>query len=54
VFRVAFVGLVTAIIFGVLGMIPVIGPVFLVVATIGITVAGVCFIIGLIKALFWF
>lgn len=52
-FRTAFIGIIAAIIFGLLSVLPIIGTAFAVVATISIALAGILFVVGLIKLLFF-
>lgn len=52
-FRAVFIGIVAAIVFGLLGLLPVIGPVFLTVSVISISLAGILLVAGLIKLLFF-
>lgn len=52
-FRAMFVGIVAAIVFGLLGFLPVIGPVFLTVSIVSISAAGILLVAGLIKLLFF-
>ena len=52
-FRLCLIGIIAAIIFGLMSFLPVIGIVFSILAVISIVVAGLSLIIGLIKLLFF-
>ena len=52
-FRLCFVGLVAGLILGLMSFLPIVGVVFEVLAVISLVVAGLSFIIGLIKILFF-
>lgn len=52
-FRLCLIGIVAAIVFGLMSFLPVIGVVFKVLAIIGVVVAGLSLVIGLIKLLFF-
>ena len=53
VFRIVLIGVIAGIVFGLLSFLPVVGGVFAVAAIVGISIAGIALVIGLIKVLFF-
>ncbi len=52
-FRLCLVGLISAVVFGLMSALPVIGTLFEVLSVAGYVIAGVSFIIGVIMVLFF-
>ncbi len=52
-YRVAFIGLLASIVFGLLFFLPVVGPIFLTLAIASISIAAVSFVVAVIKTLFF-
>ena len=52
-YRVAFIGLLASIVFGVLFFLPIVGPIFLTLAIASISIAAISFVIAVIKTLFF-